>query len=63
MVARNFLCPMTEEPCINPVCTRERCADKLAEEARHVEAAAKAEDKAYWRKQLDELVNPPKDSN
>jgi len=69
---RNFECPLTEQPCINEQCRRDRCVDRLEAEAPDKIAAGV---KLMERQRLKELYEevgvetppgkliPPKNSN
>jgi len=39
---RNFNCPMTEAPCVEPTCKRDFCVAKQREEAEALEAEERA---------------------
>jgi hypothetical protein len=59
---RNFVCPETSEPCVNPNCTRAKCLDAIRAQFDKEQADKQADEQresALIKGRLDELRPPP----
>ena len=58
---RNFICPETSEPCVNPNCTREKCLDAIRAQFDKEQADKEAEkqrESAFIKGRLNEGRSP-----
>jgi len=58
---RNFICPETAEPCVNPSCTRMKClaAIRVQFDKEQADKEAEKQREAAHLKGLDERRSPP----
>lgn len=56
-VPRNFECPMTGIPCVDPRCGCDRCVPQKIQELHQRQAEDEAARKAYWAKELRDLIS------
>ena len=59
---RNFICPETSEPCVNPHCTRVKCLDAIRAQFDKEQADKEAEkqrESAFEKGLRDEARSPP----
>lgn len=57
MSARNFSCPETKEPCVNPDCTLERCSEQARLEVEANQKEAEKERRLHHAK-VAEVMQP-----
>ena len=57
-MAPDFLCPMSDAPCVKPNCTRNRCADEVALAERRSAADFERNRKRDERTVLSFLADP-----
>jgi hypothetical protein len=59
---RNFICPESSEPCVNPHCTRVKCLDAIRAQFEKERADKAAEEQRAWASVKDlfeEAPSPP----
>jgi hypothetical protein len=55
---RNFICPVTEEPCENDGCRRDVCREQHHAQRRHAVEAAERAQKAWDSEMLHAIFGP-----